>query len=249
MRDQNRGRAALAGEVKERFAQLRRRHFVEMAEGLVGEQDLRLHRKRARDRHALAHAAGQFVRIGIGELTETEPVQPGQAALALFVLRQADKLEWKPRIVERRAPGQQPVLLEDSRDAPAEGVKIGVRAFVADVNGAFGGGLQPDHQVEKRRLAAARLPDDRNDFARRNGEIEPVNRDDRLAGGRLPEHLAQPGHADRRRPVHGCCHARHRSRRVSIRATMPSSRNSSATSTMVQAKTSATEKSSCATDN
>ena len=42
-------------------------------------------------------------------------------------------------------------------------------------------------------------------------------------------------------------HGRHRSSRCSIRITMPSSRNSSATSTSVQANTSATENNSCAT--
>ncbi len=42
---------------------------------------------------------------------------------------------------------------------------------------------------------------------------------------------------------------RHRNRRVSTRDTIASSRNSSATSTMVQANTSETENSSCATDN
>jgi hypothetical protein len=58
------------------------------------------------------------------------------------------------------------------------------------MDGAFGGGLKPNHQVEKRRLAAAGLPDDRHDLARRNGEIEPLDRDHRLPGGRLPEDLA-----------------------------------------------------------
>jgi len=39
-----------------------------MAEGFVRQQNFGLHREGARDRHALAHAAGQFVRIGVGEL-------------------------------------------------------------------------------------------------------------------------------------------------------------------------------------
>src|SRR5262245_42620227 len=216
-----------------------------MAEGFIGEQNFRLHGKGTRDCHALAHATGQFVRISIGELAETEPVQPRQAALALLSLRYADELKREARIVECRTPGQQPVLLENGRYAATEEVKIGVRALVADMDGAVSGSLEPDHQVEERRLAAAGLPDDRHDLARRDGEIEPLNRNDRLPGGGLPEDFAQPGNADRRWSVH----ARHRSRRVSIRATMASSRNRRATSTMVQANTSATENNSCATDS
>src|SRR5215510_5614217 len=216
-----------------------------MAEGLIGEQNLRLHGKGTRDCHALAHATGQFVRISISELAETEPIQPRQAALALLSLRYADELKREARIIECGTPGQQPVLLENGRYAATEEVKIGVRALVADMDGAVSGSLEPDHQVEERRLAAAGLPDDCHDLARRNGEVEPLDRNDRLSGGRLPEDLTKPGDADRRRSVH----ARHRNRRVSIRATIASSRNSSATSTIVQAKTSATENSSCATDS
>src|SRR5262249_36211619 len=161
------------------------------------------------------------------------PVQPCQAALALFSLRHADEFKGKACVVECRTPGQQAILLEDCRNAATEGVKIGMRTLIADMDGAFGRGLEPDHQVEKRGFAAACLPDDRHDLARRNGEIEPLDRNDRLSGGRLAEDLTQPRNTDRWRPIH----ARHRNRRVSIRATMASSRNSKATSTMVQANT------------
>ncbi len=191
MRDQDRGRAAFARQRQEGLAQFRRRHLVEMAEGLVGQQDIGLHREGARDRHALAHAAGQFVRIGIGELAEAQPVEPGQRALALLVLRQADQFERQLGVVERRAPRQQAVLLEHGGDPAAEMIEVGVRALVADADGAFGRRFEPDHQVEEGGFAAAGLADDRHDFARRDGQIEPVDGDHRLPGGGLPEHLAQ----------------------------------------------------------
>src|SRR5262245_113837 len=116
-----------------------------MAERFVGEQDFGLHGKCPRDRHALTHTPGQFVWISIGELAEAEPVQPRQAALALLSLRDTDELKGEARIVECGTPGQQPVLLEDGRYAAAKGVKIGVRTFVADVDGPFSGSLEPDH--------------------------------------------------------------------------------------------------------
>ena len=191
MRDQDRGRAALARQRQKRVAQFRRRHFVEMAEGFVGQHDVGLHREGAGDGDALAHAAGQFVRKGIGEAAKAEPVEPGERALALLVFRQADQFERQLGVVQRRAPGQQPVLLEHGGDAAAEEIEVGVRALVADGERAFGRRVEPDHQIEEGRLAAAGLADDRHHFARRNRQIEPVDGDHRLAGGGLAKHLAQ----------------------------------------------------------
>ena len=121
-------------------------------------------REGARDRHALAHAAGQFVRIGIGELAEAQPVQPGQRALALLGFRQADQFERQLGVVERRAPGQQAVLLEHGGDLAAEMIEVGMRALVADKDRAFGRRLQPDRQIEEGRLAAAGLADNGHHF-------------------------------------------------------------------------------------
>jgi len=58
MRDQDRGRAAFTRQRQKSLAQFRRRHLVEMAEGLVGQQNVGLHHESARNRDALAHAAG-----------------------------------------------------------------------------------------------------------------------------------------------------------------------------------------------
>ena len=116
MGDQDRGRAAFTRQCEESLAQFRRGYLVEMTEGFVRQQDVRLHRESARDCHALAHAAGQFVRIGIGELPEAKTLEPGEGALALLVFGQADEFERKLGVVQRRAPGQQAVLLKHGRD-------------------------------------------------------------------------------------------------------------------------------------
>src|SRR6185369_3506954 len=88
-------------------------------------------------------------------------------------------------------------LLKDGGDLAAEMVEGGVRAAVADTDGAFGRRIEADHQVEKGRFAAAGLPDDGNHLAGGNREIEPVDCDHRLPAGGLPEHLAQVAHLDR----------------------------------------------------
>ena len=49
---------------------------VERAEGLIHDQDARLIRQRAGDGHALLHAAGELVRIGVLELREPDHFQP-----------------------------------------------------------------------------------------------------------------------------------------------------------------------------
>ena len=124
-------------------------------------------------------------------------------------------------------------------------VEVRVRALVADMDQARARRLQSDHQIEEGRFAAARLADDCHHLAWRNGEIEAIDRHDGLPGRGLAKNLAQAAHFDRR----GAIHARHRNMCASARATIVSSRNRSATKTSVQANTSATEKSSCATDS
>src|SRR5215471_12353645 len=162
-----------------------------MAERFVREEDVRLDGKGAGNSNALAHAAGQFVRVSIGEIAEPKSFEPGEGALALFWLWQADELEWKPRIVERRTPRQEAVLLEDGRDFSAEMIEIGMRAFIADADRTLGGRVETDHQVEESRFPATGLPDDRHHLARGNIEIKAVDRDYRLAGGGLAKNLAR----------------------------------------------------------
>src|SRR5215470_344593 len=109
-----------------------------MPEGLIREQNVGLHCKGTRDRNALPHAAGQFMWVGIGEIAETKSLQPGEGTFALFRLRQADKFEWQPRIVERRTPWEQAVLLEDGRDLPTEMIEIRMWTLVSDMDCALG---------------------------------------------------------------------------------------------------------------
>src|SRR6185437_13988547 len=184
-------------------------------------------------------------RIGIGEFGEAQFVEPGERALALLGFRHAGELERQLGVVERRAPRQQPVLLKHGGDLAAEGVEVSGGALAADQDRALGRLFESDHQIEEGRLAAAGLADDGDDLLRLDDEVEALDGDDRLARRRLAKHLAQAAHFNGQ----GCLHARHRSNRCSTRATPASSRNSSATSTTVQANTSDTENNSCATDN
>ena len=165
-------------------------------------------------------------------------------ALAALVLGDPMQLERQLHIVERGTPRQQPILLEHGGDLAAEMIEVAVGRLAADHDRAGGRRLEADHQIEESRFAATGLADDRHHLARRDVEIEPFDRDDRLAGRGLPEDLAQL-RAPRSAADRSCPPSQHAA--VRRRATTASSRNSSATSTSVQANTSATENSSCAT--
>jgi hypothetical protein len=70
--------------VHEKLAGLR----VERGERLVHEEDRGPHGECARDADALAHAAGELLRIGIGELGEARPGKDvGDDGLALALPR------------------------------------------------------------------------------------------------------------------------------------------------------------------
>ena len=63
VRDQHHRGAALGGEALEQRDDLRLDRHIERGGRLVGDQQARLGGERERDHHALAHAAGELVRI------------------------------------------------------------------------------------------------------------------------------------------------------------------------------------------
>ena len=113
-------------QVDERGAERGRGHLVEVAEGLVGEQQRRLDHERAREGDALAHAARQLVGIGALEPGQAEAVEPRPGPPGLLVGRAAEQLERQADVVERGAPRQQAVLLEDRRQRPPEVIEVAV---------------------------------------------------------------------------------------------------------------------------
>ena len=166
------------------------------------------------------------------------------------VFRQADQFQRQLGVVERRAPRQQPVLLEHGGDL-ARGNNRNRREGFCRRYGCVPsvGGSSPIIMSKKVDLPQPVWP-----------TIATTSRGAIVRSSRSMATTAWPDVACRnilRRPrtsigggpFFGDVHARHRSSRVSTRATTASSMNSSATSTMVQANTSATENNSCATDN
>ena len=67
MGDEENRRSLLAAQVVDQLEHLRLRGHVEGRSRLVGDEELRLERKGHGDHHPLALAAGELVRIGLGD--------------------------------------------------------------------------------------------------------------------------------------------------------------------------------------
>src|SRR5262245_39757795 len=121
-------------------------------------------------------------------------------------------------------------------------VELGIGLAATDGDAAAGRPFEPDQNVEERRLAAAGLAHDCDHFAGADAEVELPDRHHLVPGDGLLVAHAQPGDLDVGRIIH----VRQRSMRVSTRLSSASSAKRMTTRTTVQAKTSATENSSCA---
>ena len=178
---------------------------VERRRRLVRDQQPRVAGERLRDEHPLAHSPGELVRVGVHlafrvrqahppqQLDAARPRLPpaeppsaaasrGRAAAAL--VRQDRVHELLPHREDRVQVGHR--VLEDHRDLhPAEGAeprlagRDQVLAAVEDAPGGDAGrrgGQQAEDALRGHRLAAARLADDAERFARREIEAHPVER-------------------------------------------------------------------------
>ena len=79
------GRAGALPQLEQLVVEALARQGIERAERLVEQQDLRVADERARDRHALAHAARQLVRIRLGEVGDADELEQLARALTTFV--------------------------------------------------------------------------------------------------------------------------------------------------------------------
>jgi hypothetical protein len=65
-----------------------------------------------------------------------------------------------------------------------------------DLDAALRGPLEPDQDVEERRLAAAGLAHDGHDLAATDGEVQALDGHHRVPRALLAKDLAQPAHLD-----------------------------------------------------
>src|SRR5262249_9627589 len=185
---------------------------------------------------------GQLVRVGAFESLEAQAIEPDRGPPGLLCAIETQQLERQPHIVHGAAPRQQAILLEHGREDAAEMIEVIVGRAAADLDAALRGAVEADHQIEEGGLAAAGLADDRHHLTAADAEVEPLDRHHVVAGDGLLKDLAQSADLD----IGGRPHVRHRSMRSSTSERMASARNRMTTRTSVQANTSETENSSCA---
>ena len=211
VRDQHQRRVRGFAEVAQQFQNLRLHGDVERGGRLVGDQELRPADQRRRDHHALAHAAGELVRIVVDA-----PLRRGDADAAQHLdgprprLLLADVGVDAQRLGDLVADGKHRIerahrLLKDHRDAAAAdrahraGAARGEIDAVEHDRAVEAGEIvrqQPQDRKAGDGLAAAAFADDADAFARRDVEIDLARRlPDALRG---LEADAEPAHRHQR---------------------------------------------------
>ena len=150
---------------------------------LIGEYQGRLGDEGPGDADALLLAAGELRRLVGQSIAETEPLQGGLRPAETLLAANALVHQWRGHVVQCRRPGQKVVRLEDEADRPAAHEREPVvaqlidRLAVEDVQ-AGRRSVQAAQDVHHRGLAGARRPDDRQELAVGNVEIDVLKSGD-----------------------------------------------------------------------
>ncbi len=173
--------------------------LVERGERLVEQQHARTLDQRARQRHPLALAAGQLVRLARGETFELDQRQHLGDARRDLGLGQSILLEPERDIALDGQVRKQRVALEHHVDRPPIGRHrrdiVPVEQDAARIRR-----LEAGEQAQQRGLAAARGAEQREEFALENVERHGV---DRGRAGEPFAHALEPHQRPRRRVAPG----------------------------------------------
>ena len=96
----------------------------------------RIDHERARKPDALAHAARQFLGIGVLESVEPDQIDRGERAVAALVRRHALRLQPELDVLQHGEPGEQREGLEHHRDARAVAVPSAIRRTSPSLGGS-----------------------------------------------------------------------------------------------------------------
>ena len=161
---------AVFGDLFQDLHHLHARLAVERAGRLVGEQNVRIVDERPRDGDALHLAARHLVRLFVELIAEANALKRPDRALAALALAHARERERQLHVAQHRLVRDQIIALEDEADGVvAVAVPVGVgkvlRRFAIDDKVAARVLIQPADNVQKRRLAAARMAEDGDKLA------------------------------------------------------------------------------------
>ena len=164
------GDAGLLADLHQLLLQVAAGEGIEGAEGLIEQQQPRPDRQGAGNRHPLLHASRQLGRKLVGRRA-----QPHQRQVAVDDLAPLAGSELRHHPIHRQGhvlahglPGQQRIVLEHHHPVWA---RLGDLPPL-DQDAAAAGLAQARQQVEQGALAAAGVPDQRNEFAFAHLEID-----------------------------------------------------------------------------
>ena len=98
------------------FAQVCSRQHVERAKGLIHKEQFRFDHQGTGKTHALAHSAGEFLRIGILKAVQTNQVDGGKRALEPLGWRERLCFQAQLYVLQHCQPGKERKGLEHDGD-------------------------------------------------------------------------------------------------------------------------------------
>jgi hypothetical protein len=150
---------------------------VECCERLVHQQHFRIVGEASRDRDALLHAAGEFVRIAVGETGQADQVKEMPRDVAPLLWLEPGDVEPELDILRGGAPGKQRILLEyDAAVATGSGDRPAI-----EQDTAAGRRGEPGQQIEQGGFSAAARADQSEEFAGANVERDVLQRSEAAA--------------------------------------------------------------------
>ena len=196
MRRDDDGRPPRRREPREERDDVRARGAVEVPRRLVGEDDARLLDERPGDRDALLLAAGEMRRQVGRAIGEADLLEQGERAGTRLVVRDAGRSDRRLHVVDCGERRDQVELLEHEPERPQPEIGEGGVAERAEVlafeaHGPLARAVERAEQLEQRRLARAARADERDELARADVEVDPVERASRWrdrAGRTAPRH-------------------------------------------------------------
>ena len=183
MRDEQVGEAEPLLQIEQQVHDLRLHGDVERRDRLVGDDERRLERERARDADALPLAAAELVRVLV-DVGGVEPDELEQLPHARATLLARADLVNDERLLDDRADAHPRIqrrvrILEDDLEVPARAAQFAGRELpdvqLLEPDLARRRLDQPQHAPPGRRLAAPGLADEAERLAGRDGEAHVVD--------------------------------------------------------------------------
>jgi hypothetical protein len=166
---------------------------VERAERLVEEQHLGPVDERAGERHPLALAAGELPGLALADVGKPHPAEYLVHACLPLLARHAADPQAVADVLGDRHVREESVVLEDRVDVARVGRRVrDISAAQLDV--ALIRALEARDQTQRRRLARARRPEQGEELACLDLEVDAVHRDD-VSVGLAHAHEAHGGSA------------------------------------------------------